>query len=195
MANRSYQRNLSPALLLTSGDGTVARVECAAPGCSTADQWRINGRLPPAGIVKTHFTRRGWEISRKATCPACQRKPKMAVTTPDAAPTKPANAALASVSKSTEAALEAKQLTMMALMDSYDAARKTYKNGKTDKSIGVDCGIAETMVKQIREEFFGPLSVPDEVQALRDEAALAMKAATDLTKRLDALCLRNGWIA
>jgi len=191
MANRSYQRNLSPALLVTNGDGTVARVECAAPGCSTADQWRINGRLPPAGIVKTHFTRRGWEISRKATCPACQRKPKMA----DISHAKPILHIATTDAAKSEAARKARRLVYQALEDRYDDVKKRYRPTYSDKTVAKECDVAEAFVKQIREEDFGPLSVPDEVQALRDEAALAMKAAADLTKRLDALCLRNGWVA
>lgn len=190
MANRSYQRKLAPLLLVTNSAGLTARVECGGQDCTTTDQWRINGRLPSADIVKTHFTRRGWDISRKATCQACQRKPKMVDASHALKPT--LTIATTDAAKS-EAARKARRLVYQALEDRYDDVKKRYRPTFSDKTVAKECDVAEAFVKQIREEDFGPLSVPDEVQALRDEAAAMVEAAGKLNARIDALCLRNGW--
>jgi hypothetical protein len=104
----------------------------------------------------------------------------------------------------TPAAGRARRLVYMALEDDYDEVKKAYRPGKSDARIAKECGVAEALVKNIREESYGPLAVPSELEAFRrlieqfrkDAAAAheaAVSAAADLERQLAAIVKKNGW--
>ena len=117
----------------------------------------------------------------------------------------------------TPAAGRAKRLVYMALEDYYDEDRKNYKPGHSDASIAQEFGVSEACVRQIREESFGPLVVPldlnnilTDVRAMRREleaahaaqsAALADSHKAEVAKaealelRITRLIEANGWKA
>lgn len=115
-----------------------------------------------------------------------------------------ANVTSIASAKPSPAAGRAKRLVYMALEEGYDEMKKAYRPGYSDAQIAKDCGIAEAVVKSIREEAYGPLAVPSDIAEFRDMlkkcrdeidagAEAARQAVRGLESRLNAICKRNGW--
>lgn len=189
MVSRSFSASCAPVVIASDPDGQRAIVLC--DGCGHADEWRINSRLPPPDIIHKHFTRKGWRLGRKVSCAECQKRREIPVTkSPSPQKTEPTNAAR-----------KAKQLVFLALMDYYDEARKAYKAGHSARTIAETASVSEEFVKKVREADFGPLAVPDDVQALRNELRAVHQRIEELSAeklaihaKFDRLCQRNGWI-
>jgi ribosomal protein L37AE/L43A len=145
---RSYDMKLGPIELLSLPGKMAARVECAT--CGIHDDWGLS-KIPEPAILIRHFNVRGWNISRKATCPECQKKRVKRM----AEPTIKTNAA--EKPEASDAAKKAKRLIYQALEDYYNETTKAYRNGKSDKSVADEVGTSEAFVRQIREQDFGPL--------------------------------------
>lgn len=193
--DRRFIAQAAPVVLA----GNVAAVVC---GCGQREDWRVAGRFPPPDVLKKHFVRRGWNLGRKAVCGPCQAKKgstetmtsTLTIQNPPRAngiapPQQQAAAAVAS-----DAARKAKRLIYQALEDYYDDTKRAYRAAHSDKTIAAELDVAEAVVRQIREESFGPLSEPDEVRAMRAELALAQSEVARLAAAFDKLCSRNGWV-
>lgn len=103
-----------------------------------------------------------------------------------------------------DAAKRAKRMVYQALEDYYDDTKKAYRPGYSDESIAKETGAALDFVRRIREEDFGPLGVPPELQTLIDHAASLREeigtAFASYQSRLDSfnsrittLCRAQGW--
>jgi hypothetical protein len=145
----------------------------------------------------------GWKIGHRLLCAnSCKKKreePAMAGITLEPQPPEEQPAPTP-----TPAAGRARRLVYMALEEDYDEVKKAYRPGKSDAGIAKECGVAEALVKTIREESYGPLAVPSELDALRrlveqfrkDAAAAheaAVNAAVELERKITAVCKRNNW--
>ena len=86
----------------------------------------------------------------------------------------------------------------------YDMAAKCYRSKTTDKIIADTCKLSENRVAELREQFFGPLAEPSEIEDIRKEMAkvhadaeVALRSLEAsqklLTSRLDSLASSNGW--
>lgn len=115
----------------------------------------------------------------------------------------------------TPAAGRAKRLVYMALEDYYDEAKKAYRPGHSDALTAKECNVAEQVVRQIREEAYGPLAEPNEIGGFRAELAAAKtaldeaernahaqvkaaasaycKAIESVERRLSVMAKKNGW--
>lgn len=110
-----------------------------------------------------------------------------------------------------EAAKVVRRLVYTAIEEAYDESGKRYKSPHSDASIAKDVDCAENLVATVRDEFFGPIGEPPEIDAIRVEVAALMERATQLktdadlmykdllgkadalNRRLDTLISRNGW--
>lgn len=146
----------------------------------------------------------GWTVGSKPVCPDCGRKEKKVPPVNKLNP--PAGQAQAAPTQPpSDAARKAHRLAMMALEDYYDEAAKTYKQGYSDKRIADETGASEAHVRQTREQYFGPLGEPVELQEYRQRLD-AMQAKLDeitlnaaaeigaLRSRLSNICTVNGWL-
>ena len=188
------------------------------------------GQNPEA--VAKKLLKEGWTIGHRLMCPDTQRKKaikkmqeKESVEMPPSDLKQRAisstsdialiGADLATQASPTQAAGRARRLVYMALEDYYDEAHRAYKPGHCDATIAKECGVAETVVKTIREESFGPLAEPSELKGLRDvllaagqtlnettercvaevrEAAKTYgKTIEDVDRRLTLMARKNGW--
>jgi hypothetical protein len=146
----SYTMKLGPIELLSRQGGVTARLTCDQ--CGVHDAWNLV-KLPEPGVIKRHFTVRGWDMRKSAKCPQCQennRKRKVTGIKPTTSepPKEPS-----------EAAKRAKRLIYQALEAYYDEQKKCYKNGKSDKAVANEVGASEAFVRQIREADFGPIEI------------------------------------
>lgn len=186
---------------------TKARCE----DCGTERVWTTRTVHEP-GIAVTRAHKAGWETGKRLVCPECQqkrRKPKEEVKVVETV-----NAPMVAEATPSDAAKKAKRLVYMALEDYYDDGKKAYKPGWTDDRIAKEVGCAEAFVARIREDDFGPVGVPPELEAFRKEveaaaaveeearvrAEIAAKLAGDakegvraLEARLNAMAVKNGW--
>ena len=191
----------------THARGVMVSLPCSGGHIIEHDMEKM---LPPDAL-KRKLSNRGWLLGKRLTCPDCKRKKPM----PTEAPAPILRTATDTVSPS-EAAKVQRRLAYTAVEDAYDEKRRCYKPGNTDASIAATVGCAANLVAGIRDEFFGPATIPEppEVAALRKDiaemldTARAMQAegrgmatratnvenkAKALTERVDALVKSNGW--
>lgn len=194
--------HLGDVQVLSKATGPI-KVVLPCEGGHTVE-WTSANRIP-AEAIASKLRRQGWELGRHIRCPehAHPRKAKkvkggeveMAVDALDQA-------------AATDAARTAKRLAMMAIDESFNVQKGQYKAGVTDKTIAAELGCSEEVVQRLREEFFGPLKVPDDVEDVqrqieecrRDFAHKQSQLATDfeqkigkLASRLESLIRKNKW--
>lgn len=174
----SYSMKLGPIELLSRQGGVTARLTCDQ--CGVHDAWNLV-KLPEPGVIKRHFTVRGWDMKKSAKCPQCQennRKRKVTGIKPTTSepPKEPS-----------EAAKRAKRLIYQALEDYYDEQKKCYKNGKSDKAVADEVGASEAFVRQIREADFGPLVKPFSPEEIADYYNMMAGSIHELSQALTGL--------
>lgn len=157
--------------------------------------------IPPEQITRK-LRERGWQIGRTATkhkCPNHEKEPTMKPSPAVAAPAPSPDAR------------GARRAAMEWLGESFDLTAGRYQPGVSDATIAKEVGMAETAVAQLREEFFGPLREPSEIEAIRaqlnmieDQASTLLSNAERLHSdlmaecralavKLDGLARNNGW--
>lgn len=123
-------------------------------------------------------------------------------------------AATATAQETTAKAKAARRQVLQWLDESFDITGEDqgrYKAGVTDASIAKETGCSEKAVVEIREEFYGKLAKPRELDNILAEVGSLLLAAdqleknaiaeagvlrgkaTDLQKRLDKISRDNGW--
>lgn len=183
----SYMRLSAPVEMLTCSGRLTARITCN--GCGSHEEWSINGRAPPPEQLPAHFKKRGWQIRNRTTCPHCAIKSK------EKPMSKPATVTPISVAANTDAAKKNKRTVIIALEDYFDENARQYRDGQSDDKVAGELGLAPAFVAMVREEFFGKLAEPSEVQAMRNEVAALEKSMAAVKARLETLVARNGWAA
>lgn len=109
------------------------------------------------------------------------------------------------------AAKRAHRAVIAWLEESFDEDAGRYKSGMSDASIAKETGASPEYVAKVREEYFGPLKEPPEMEAIRaemlqlhqeaerlrkdaDAAAKALEAKVDaLGERIIKMARSNGW--
>lgn len=98
----------------------------------------------------------------------------------------------------------AKRAVMQWLDEAFNVEKGTYQAGVSDATIAKETGVAETKIKALREEFYGPLGEPDELREMKAKL-IAVEAAyleaarvfdqevARIKRRFDALCNKMGW--
>lgn len=171
--------------------GQTLHVPCAK-GDHLVDV-EVRANLHPNGVAK-QMLNAGWTVGRRLVCPDCNNKSKKAATMSETIDRSPPS----------DAAKKAHRLMMMALEDYYDEANKRYKPGYSDAKIAEETGASEAHVKKTREEYFGPLGQPVELEAVKSELS-ALQAMMEKTmaqfreqisaaqSRIARICNINGW--
>lgn len=99
-----------------------------------------------------------------------------------------AAAATAAASTPSAKAKAAKREVMAWLEESFEITgpeKGRYKAGVTDATIAKETGCAETVVRQLREDFFGQLDKPREIDAISVEVGNLMLAAKELENKAE----------
>jgi hypothetical protein len=169
-------------------------------------EWASANRIP-AEAIASKLKRQGWELGRHVKCPehAHPRKKRKQKEGGAVIMTDTLEQAQAS-----DAARTAKRLVILALDEFFNIEKGQYRSGQSDATIAKDLGIAEETVAQLRNDFCGPLKVPDEIEDVeRQMHELRQSFATrqaeletnfevhfgKLQSRLDALIRKNKWKA
>lgn len=193
--------------------GQTLHVPCAGRGRSHPAHIvdvKISAHQHPDAVAKKMLGQ-GWKLGHRLLCPDAYRKKETAEVAAimEAAqlhiePEEPMAEDIIIPPAPTPAAGRALRLVFMALEDYYDDKAKAYKPGHSDASIAKETGVAESKVKQIREESFGPLAVPVDLtniltelrQLKREHSAMCAsfeERASALESRIEALIGKNGW--
>jgi len=194
--------------------GLSVLIPCKGP-CDQVVTFRTPKVMSPEGLRRKLETE-GWRLARPRHCPTCNaakpqpkekkpvtEQPKLAVVpTPPAPPAAPSP---------TDAARAVRRAVLQWLDEAYDVDKSNYRAGVTDASIAKETGAAAALVKQLREENYGPLSIPPEIaelaadlEALRrdtreeqgrhDSAMSALNGrAVTLDDKIKRLASKNGW--
>lgn len=183
----------------------------------------LKERCQPEMLGKK-LLRAGWTIGNHLLCPKHSKKPKAPEAPQQETNDMPAVEAVKMpplmtvqpsiiTRDSSDAARTAKRAAMQWLDEAFDVAKGTYSPGVTDETIAKETGLAAAKVKELREEFYGALKVPSDIDELkremagfyaqleqlnadhsaRHEALVAAANATDA--RIEAIVQRNGWRA
>ncbi len=114
-----------------------------------------------------------------------------------------------------DAARTARRLATLLLEEKFDVATGQYRDGYTDEKVAKETGAALAFVFKRREDDFGPLKVPGDLQDCRDEIArirlsaqqqleaievenrqkigLIVRDLDNCVNRIETLVRRNGW--
>lgn len=201
--------NIGHAIEFTgSAVGQTLHVPCAR-GHKVDVQ--INGHTAPDAVAK-RMLGAGWTIGRKLLCPKHSRKSKAPApepvkqeeVMPDTVngieltpPAKPATTV-------SDRARAAQREALNWLTESFNVEKGTYCKDVSDASIAKETGLAVNVIVQLREQFYGPLKAPSEIEefrtafkALRSEISAqgdkSRDAVRTLELRLDRLCEKHGW--
>lgn len=187
------------------------RVRCRF--CGDTPAFTSQKRMPPE-VVRSKLARLGWTFGKRHhECPGDHRpadkrerthmpandpKPALAVV-PPAAPV------------ASDAAKAARRDAMRWLDEAFNPSTGTYSTGISDASIAAETKLSVEAVAALREDFFGPLKLPTEVEAALGElaaietsrVAMQEQAARDFQKldqriaevrsRIERLAAKNGW--
>lgn len=147
-------------------------------------EYPMEKMLPPDAL-KRQLSNRGWTLGKRLSCPDHNRREKSAM--PEAAQP----AVVTPAAGMTPDARKVHRAVMEALMSVYDDDGKRYTAGYTDAKVAEETGAAVEYVRKTREEFFGPVAIPPEFGALRQELD-ALTASIAATRRDMATVRQNG---
>lgn len=130
-------------------------------------EYPMEKMLPPDAL-KRQLSNRGWTLGKRVACPEHQGRTK--TTMPSATQT-PSDARIAEppTPEQSAAAKKVHRAVMEALMSVYDDDGKRYTAGYTDAKVAEETGAACEYVRKVREDYFGPVVVPSEFTAIRQE--------------------------
>lgn len=180
--------------------------------------FKLNGRAPSEFVAK-QLIKAGWTIGNKLSCPE-HSQPKKKKPAKRPAKKKQETQPMPSLAstptpspepEATDSARQAKRRAMDWLSESFTASTGRYAEGVTDATIAKETGISEAKIKELREEFYGPLKEPAEIaemrgelQALRDRlqdaetqfTSVVSRLVTDVSeqqRKLEKMCKANSW--
>lgn len=190
--------------------GTIYRIECDQ--CAELVPLHLSGVFPVDQVEKT-LKRKGWRLGKPQLCPshasdfhARKAIPMSQSNEPESAVASPANSDAAQLAS--DAAKAAKRAAIQWLEEAFNIERGQYRAQVSDAVVASETGLSEPQVKALREDLFGPLKEPQEIDALRSEIARIEKQFRDRSiqldkdtreaignamRRLDAMASKNGW--
>lgn len=176
---RREWQGLEPTFLL-SGKFCL-RANCAQ--CGGHQDWKSDRLYEPSAAVKRAKSQ-GWRIAKRIVCPTCQTHKEKPIMNASVTPLK--SAQTPDVRQQRRDAH-----TMIELY--YDLASSTYKDRYSDEKIAKETGLPKEWVAKRREDEFGPIKEPNDLAVIRQEVATAKGVWEQAVKKLDDLCVRNGW--
>lgn len=157
---------------LLAGNGTGGynlTLPCSKCGPITV---HLGVKLPPDQVAK-RLKNRGWTLGKNCVCPDHEKEPAMPksdlMNETSLAPSGTA------APPPTDKARVARRETIMLLEDVFDVSTGRYREGEDDASVGRVTGLAKEAVAKLREEFYGPLKVPTELETLRENISKLRK--------------------
>lgn len=174
----------------------------------------------PSDVIRKKMMQRGWDLRRKPICPECVAEMKTAKTNDNKQKEEHAIMAESNVTPiappdNSAAARRGQREAMQWIEESFEMVNEAsgrYKSGMSDVSIAKETGISEHAVAKLREQFYGTIHRPREIDDLlskitemkaandktRREAAAAIEAnkiaIEALEKRVETLIKNNGWL-
>lgn len=196
-------------------------VPCNGCGRLVKRAWHGKSRMPPVRLSRI-LKERGWTVGNrknKHICPDHQPMRTIAeVWSPD-----PGTVKIIDVDERedemtetvemspSDKARNARRETILLLEEVFNPETGRFKAGEDDASVASVTGLSTEAVGKLREEFYGPLKVPGEIEAALAELTGISKSITatrehftgelirlenrvaDVQKRVDALVEKNGW--
>lgn len=171
------------------GGKVVLRAICGECGAVSAIE---TTRPPPPEAISRKFIQKGWALGNKPVCPECvSKKRKVKEMTTKVTPIAIASAAAV---RKPEQDIRQQRRDAHALIEmAFDIPTGAYRDDYSDDRIAKETGISKDWVAKRREEEFGPLKAPSEFQAISQELDALNAAAAALSKRLDNICMKQGW--
>jgi hypothetical protein len=170
--------------------GLSVFIPCKGP-CAQVVQFHTPKVMSPEGLRRKLETD-GWTLARVRQCPACnaaksqtKENTPVAIEQPKLAVVATPPATTAAPMSPTDAARAMRRAVLQWLDEAYDVARSAYRTGITDATIATETGAAPALVKQMREENYGPLLVPTEIAELVEELAAIRREASEARDGLD----------
>lgn len=177
----------------------------------------LNKPMPPEAVAKD-LMKKGWTVGSKLLCPKHARKTKAIpapvpgeqeepMSEPEIA--LPAGVelpppAVSAKAPASDRARAAQREALNWLGESFNVEKGTYAKDVSDATIAKETGLAVAVVIKLREDFYGPLKAPGEVEEMRgaikrlrsdisENGETLRQAIRTLELRLDRLCEKNGW--
>ncbi|MEG8222437.1 hypothetical protein OSJ57_17680 [Sphingomonas sp. HH69] len=169
--------------VITHAGRMITRATCVECGTVETHEYL---RAPPAEALPRKFSQKGWSAGTKAVCPQCITKKRNKTMTAVASVTPLKAAQTPDVRQQRRDAH-----TLIELY--YDLASSTYKDRYSDEKIAKETGLPKEWVAKRREDEFGPIKEPNDLAVIRQEVATAKGVWEQAVKKLDDLCVRNGW--
>lgn len=218
--DRSYARLGFTARHVQGQPGLLYVIQCKV--CPLPFEWQ-SPRPVPVEVLRHRFATKGWQLGKRVLCPDHFHSPRerkngmpkespmaTAITAaaealnPPAAPAAPCDGKTAA-EQASDRARAAKRTVMQWLDEAFNIERGQYRAGISDATIAKEAGLAEAAVKALREDFYGPLKQPREIEHLKAEtlsmrekvnrSLVAMQTEIDaLDAKLGELASKNGWL-
>lgn len=196
---RSVQRVLGNDVSV-GPHGLSVLIPCKGP-CAGVVTFATPKVMSPEGL-RRKLEVEGWRLGSRRQCPKCnapkaQSKEKVSVSDKSTLMTAAAPRAMAAATppaqSPTDAARAVRRAVIQWLEEAYDVGKSAYRAGVTDDSIAKETGAAVALVKQLREENYGPLAMPSEVAELLAEMSAIRREGTEARELLDTkLSALNG---
>lgn len=134
----------------------IVDLPCASCGTLLRDVYSTFKRMPP-DVILNQLKRKGWHIGKKSSQHICPNHTKEKSVTE----TKPQQV----VPAPSDVARKAKRDAIAWLDEAFNVDKGTYRAGVTDKSISTEVGLSVAAVAELREQLYGPIKMPEELQA------------------------------
>lgn len=182
---QNVRREVPGAVILNN----AVAAECIRLDCTSRVEIGYSGsRMPPVAI-RGRIINKGWTIGKKGpVCPDCgsrktpAEEPKVITTTaeqdtmnqnPETPFEAPPSAA------QSQDARKVHRAVMGWLEEAYDEERKQYRKGFSDQSIATETGAAVSYVSKCRDDYFGVLGMPVEIEVLTADIARMEREARE----------------
>jgi len=190
--------------------------------CKCADNSTVYSQMKlPTDQFRKKLTQAGWHLHKRPTLHQCPLHRRQKETAPMPNPTKAGglleSSHIALGVAASEAARIARREAMLLIGDVFDIETGRYKAGESDATVSACTKLSEDAVAKLREEFYGSLKMPSELEALQIELKNLQSNATktmtdlqaevletrklidkdlgDLTRKIDNVIRINGWKA
>lgn len=192
----------------------IVDLQCSACGKWKRSVYSTFRRMPP-DVILNHLKRKGWHIGKKSNQHVCPDHPKEKPV-PEAKTQSIVEVNTPTSPVLSDLARKAKRDAIAWLDEAFNVEAGSYRSGVDDKTISAEVGLSVAAVADLREQFYGPIKVPKELQDfaarldaveltanyLKAEAQSMIDAVDKLLKEINEdrgslgkLVTNNGWRA
>jgi hypothetical protein len=196
----AYYRELFECGLQWEKRGIISVVKASCKHCGETHEMNLASHMPPDQLVKK-IRILGWVDRKKAwTCDKCRDHADTEITkegsmsdeirrvfTPVVVPTTPPPARPEGNAKPTYRQIK-KAMDLIA--GNFDVENGAWLEGWSDARLAEEVGIERNVAFLMREDAFGPLRRPAELDQLLSEVHAATEMLTDINARVAAFALR-----